>query len=94
MTVVPALDDPLTVLLTDNLADVVTPDDNRAHRGTAGVAAVVRPGSREVVLGTRIGSDLTAHIPAAPSGRPSSGTRAPVARILISLAPVRRALIV
>src|SRR5579863_2466418 len=94
MTVVSAFDDPLAVLLTDNLADVVAPDDNRAYRGPASVAAIVRPGSREVVLGTRISPNLTAHVPAAPGGWPSSGTRAPVARILISLAPVHRALIV
>lgn len=43
MTVVSALDDPLAVLLTDNLPDVMAPDDNRAHGRTAGVAAVVRP---------------------------------------------------
>src|ERR1700722_5878048 len=84
MTVVSALDDPLSVLLTDNLPDVMAPDNNRAHRGTAGVAAIVRPGSREVVLGTRISPDLTTHVPPAPSGRPSSGTRASIARALVS----------
>jgi hypothetical protein len=31
MTVVSALNDPLAVLLTDNLPDVMSPDDNRAH---------------------------------------------------------------
>jgi len=79
MTVVSALDDPLAVLLTDNLPDVMTPDDDRADGGTTGIAAVMRPGSREVVLGTWIGSDLTTHVPPAPGGRPSSGTRAPIA---------------
>src|ERR1700729_2719788 len=79
MTVVSTLDDPLAVLLTDNLPDVMAPDHNRAHGRTAGVAAIVRPGSREVVLGTRIGSDLPAHVPSAPGGRPSTGPRAPIA---------------
>src|ERR1700733_7555593 len=93
MTVVSTLDDPLAVLLTDNLSDVMTPDHNRAHRGTAGVAAIVRPGSREVVLGTRIGPHLTAHLPSAPGGRPPPAP-APIARMLIGRAPVSRTLII
>ncbi len=93
MTVVSTLDDPLPVLLTDDLSDVVTPDDNRADRGTTGVAAVMRPGSREVVLRARISPDLIAHVPATPGGRPSP-TYAPIARMLISLAPRYRRLII
>ena len=76
MTVVSALDDPLAVLLTDDLPDVMAPDDNRADRRTAGIAAVMRPGSREVVLRTRISPDLTAHVPSAPGGWPSPARRA------------------
>jgi len=37
MTVVAALHDPLAVLLTNDLTDVVTPDDDRANGRSAGV---------------------------------------------------------
>jgi hypothetical protein len=37
MTVVAALHDPLTVLLTNDLADVVTPDDDCANGRSTGV---------------------------------------------------------
>jgi hypothetical protein len=37
MTVVAALHDPLTVLLTNDLADVVTPDDDSANGRATGV---------------------------------------------------------
>jgi hypothetical protein len=37
MTVIAALHNPLTVLLADDLADVVTPDDNRANSRTTSV---------------------------------------------------------
>jgi hypothetical protein len=53
----------------------------------------MRPGSREVVLRARISPDLIAHVPATPGGRPSP-TYAPIARMLISLAPRYRRLII
>jgi hypothetical protein len=37
MTIVAALYDPLTVLVADDLADVVTPDDDRANSWTPGI---------------------------------------------------------
>jgi hypothetical protein len=43
MTIISALDDPLAILVTYNLADVVVPDHDRTDRRTAGVRAVVRP---------------------------------------------------
>jgi hypothetical protein len=36
MAVVAALHDPLTVLVADDFADVVTPDDNRSDRWSTG----------------------------------------------------------
>jgi hypothetical protein len=87
MTVVSALDDPLAVFLTDDLPDVMAPDDNRADRRTTGVAAVMSPGSRKVVLRTGISPNLTAHVPAAPGGRPSPA-HAPIARAFIARIPI------
>jgi hypothetical protein len=37
MAVIAALDNPLAVVLTNDLADMMGPDDNRADRGTAGI---------------------------------------------------------
>jgi hypothetical protein len=72
MTVIAALDDPLPVLLAYDLPDVVRPDHDGADRRATGVGTVMRPGAREVVLGSRIRTDLASHIPAAPC----SGTAA------------------
>jgi hypothetical protein len=37
MAVIAALHYPLTVLVANDLADVMTPDDDRAHGGTTGI---------------------------------------------------------
>src|SRR6516164_1312091 len=72
MRVIAALHQPLTILAADDLADVVSPDDDSANGGTTSIYAVVSPRSREVVLLARIAAHLTAHVPPAPcSGTPS-----------------------
>lgn len=79
MAVIAALHDPLTVFVTDNLADMVTPNHDGADRRTASVISVVRPGSRQIVGRTGIGADLPAHIPSAPGPGP-----APTAMVTVS----------
>jgi hypothetical protein len=37
MTVIAALHDPLTILMTDDLANVVTPDNDRTNGWAAGI---------------------------------------------------------
>jgi hypothetical protein len=37
MAVIAALDDPLTILVRDDLADVVTPDDDGPDRWSTGI---------------------------------------------------------
>ena len=71
MAIIAALHDPLTVFVPDDLTDVMTPDDDGTDGRPAGVRAVVRPGSREVVLRAGVATNLRAHVPAAPSRRPS-----------------------
>lgn len=71
MAIIAALHDPLAVLLTDDLADVVTPHDDGTHRRAARVAAIVSPRSGKVVLRTRIAPNLRSHVPAAPRGWPA-----------------------
>src|SRR6516225_10590925 len=72
MRVIAALHQPLTILAANNLADVVSPDDDNANGRTTSICAVVGPRSREVVSRARIAAHLTAHVPAAPcSGTPS-----------------------
>ena len=93
MTVIAAFNDPLAVLLSDDLPDMMTPYDNRANGGTAGIGAVVGPGSREVVLGTRIGSNLTAHVPSAPGRRPPPATGGAVTRLPVTRTPITCALV-
>ena len=66
MAVIAALHDPLTVFLTDYLADMVTPNHDGTDGRTARVVAVMSPGSRQIVGGAGIGADLPAHIPSAP----------------------------
>src|SRR3569832_1112708 len=95
MTVVSALDNPLAILLADNLADVVAPDHDRTDRRTAGVGAIMRPGTREVVLRPWVGQDLMAHVTSTPGPRPASQTRMPIARVRVTraLVTVARALV-
>src|SRR6516165_7187153 len=72
MRVIAALHQPLTILAADNLADVVSPDDDNANARATSIYAVVSPRSREVVSRARIAAHLTAHVPPAPcSGTPS-----------------------
>jgi len=69
MTVVAAAHDPLPVLLSDDLADVVAPHDDRSDRGATGVYAAASPGDGTIVLRPGITADLSAHVPAAPRSR-------------------------
>src|SRR5262245_17106390 len=57
--------------MANNLADVVSPDDDNANGWTTGIYTVVSPRSRDVVLWAGIAAHLTAHVPPAPC----SGTR-------------------
>jgi len=87
MRVIAALHQPLTILAANNLADVVSPDDDNANGRTTSIYAEVSPSSREVVLRARIAAYLTAHVPPAPcSGTPS----VPVGKMLGSCFCVRR----
>jgi hypothetical protein len=49
MAVVAALHDPLTILVADNLADVVTPDHDSPDRWAAGIRSIVGPGPGEII---------------------------------------------
>jgi len=81
MTIVAALYDPLAILLTDNLADVVTPHHDSPDWWTACAYAIVSPSSGKVVPRARIAAHLTAHVPPTPcSGTPSVGVVATVMR--------------
>src|SRR5882757_8554105 len=71
MAVIAALHDPLTVLVRDDLADVVTPDDDGADGRSACIRSIVRPGTGEIVGRAGIAADLAAHIPSAPRTRPA-----------------------
>ena len=74
MPVIAALHYPSTILVANNLADVVPPDDDSANGRTTSIYAVVSPRAREVVLRARIAAHLIAHVPPAPcSGTPSVG---------------------
>ena len=85
--IIAALHQPLTILAANNLADVVSPDDDNANGRTTSIYAEVSPSSREVVLRARIAAYLTAHVPPAPcSGTPS----VPVGKMLGSCFCVRR----
>ena len=66
MRVIAALHQPLTILAANDLADVVSPDDDNANGRTTSIYAEVSPSSREVVLRARIAAYLTAHVPPAP----------------------------
>jgi len=43
MAVIAALDNPLAVLLADDLTDMVTPDDDRANGRAAGIRSIMSP---------------------------------------------------
>ena len=86
MAIIAALHDPLAVLLTDDLADVVTPHDDGTHRRAARVAAIVSPRSGKVVLRTRIAPNLRSHVPAAPRGWPA-GVRVPLRIVVMIVVP-------
>jgi len=88
MAVIAAAHDPLAVLLADDGADVMAPYHDRTDPRTAGVHAIVSPGSCEIVLRAGILAHLTAHVPAAPGGRPSR------MRISIPVVPVMSVMMV
>src|SRR6266851_4085362 len=64
--IIAALHEPLAVLLADDLADVVTPDNDRADGRSTGTGPIMSPGAGEVVGRAGVAADLPAHIPAAP----------------------------
>src|SRR6516165_4640152 len=68
MRVIAALHQPLTIFAANDLADVVSPDDDNANGRTTSIYTVVSPCSREVVLRARIAAHLTTHVPPAPCG--------------------------
>ena len=72
MAVIAALHDPFAVFVTDDLADMVTPNHDGTDRRTARVRSVMSPGSRQIVGRTGIGSDLPTHIPPAPGPGPAA----------------------
>src|SRR6516164_1226235 len=69
MRVIAALHYPLTILVANNFADVVSPDDDNANGRTTGICAIVSPRSGEVVLRAWIAAHLTTHVPPAPCSR-------------------------
>jgi len=71
MTVIAALDDPLSILLADDLADVMAPDHDGANPGSTRVRAIVSPGAGQIIGRAGIAPDLTTHVPTAPRSRPA-----------------------
>lgn len=69
MTIISAFNDPLAVLVTNDLADMVPPDHYGTDPRASSVGTVLRPRSRKVEFCTRISTNLIAHIPAAPCAR-------------------------
>lgn len=72
MAVIAALHDPFAVFVTDDLADMVTPDHDGADRWPPRIRSVVSPGSRQIVGRAGIGTNLPTHIPSAPGPRPAA----------------------
>lgn len=68
MTIVAALDNPLAVLMADDLSDVVRPNHDSAHRRATGAGTVMCPGARQIVLRPGIRTYLRSHVPTAPCG--------------------------
>jgi hypothetical protein len=66
VAVIAALNYPLTILLADDLTDVVTPDDDCSDSRTTCIRPIVSPRSRKIIGWSGIVADLRAHIPAAP----------------------------
>jgi hypothetical protein len=87
MAIIAALHNPLTVLVTDNLADMVTPNHDGTDRRTASVISVVSPGSRQIVGRTGIGANLPAHIPSAPGPGPAATAVVTVSRGIVVMVP-------
>jgi hypothetical protein len=65
MAVVTGFDDPITVLLSDDLTDMVRPNDDRADASRSRLAPM-RPIARQIKLWTRITADELPHLPTAP----------------------------
>jgi hypothetical protein len=58
MSVIAALNDPLAVLLTHDLSNVMTPNNDRPNVGATGIGPVACPRTREIVGGAGITADL------------------------------------
>jgi hypothetical protein len=69
MTVIAALDDPLTILSANDPADMMTPDDDRANGWASGIRTIMSPRPRKIIRGSGIAADLWAHIPSTPRSR-------------------------
>lgn len=90
MSIVAALDNPPSILLADDSADVMGPDNDSANGRSSRVGAVVGPVARKVVLGTGISAHLRAHEPSAPCSR-SSCVGIPV-RVMMMMVAMRSGL--
>ncbi len=71
VAIVAALHDPLTAILADDLADVMTPDNDRADRRSTGIRPIMSPRPGEVIGRAGVAADLPAHIPPAPCPGPA-----------------------
>jgi hypothetical protein len=58
MTVIAALDDPLTILSANDPADMMTPDDDRANGWASGIRTIMSPRPRKIIRGSGIAADL------------------------------------
>lgn len=90
MSIIAALDNPPAILLADDSANMMGPDNDGADCGPSRIGAVVRPVARKVVLGTGIAAHLRAHEPSAPRSR-SSGVGIPV-RVMMMMIAMRSGL--
>jgi hypothetical protein len=67
IAVVAGLNDPLSVLLPNDLTDMVRPHHDGSNAGCSGTAPM-RPVARQIVRGSRITADELPHLPATPRG--------------------------
>jgi hypothetical protein len=63
VAVIAALNYPVTILLADDLTDVVTPDDDCSDSRTIRIRPIVGPRSRKIIGWSGIAADLRAHVP-------------------------------
>jgi hypothetical protein len=88
MPIVAAPDDPVTVFLPYNLADVMRPDHDSANGRTTGIRSVLSPRSGEVVFRSGIATDLLAHVPSAPCPGPSRVSVSAIGMVVVVMMAV------